>query len=319
MAWQNPTMLAERIAAYIRGETGDSFDELALAVFRSQYERIASFRTLCDQRGATPGRVAGWRDVPVAAPPAAGGTEPGAAEPPAEPDHLDLHHTVIDRSFPAACLGGMGRPPVLSLIPPGEDASDRGLGFMADRVLRVWAAPDSGVAMARRGVEVAKARGFLAARQRDRRPTLVLATSATLARLLEALDRRGLRFRLPPGSRVVEAGGRGPSDRELLIRLAEGLAVPAESVVRAYSATGLTSRFYGGHDRRGQARPFRPIPWTRVRILDPETLAEAPAGTSGLVSVFDLANVGSAAHLLTDSVGVAAEDGFQLAGGRQPG
>ena len=52
----------------------------------------------------------------------------------------------------------------------------------------------------------------------------------------------------------------------------------------------------------------------RVRILDPATLAEAPAGTPGLISVLDLANLGSALHLLTEDLGVAEGDGFRLLG-----
>jgi hypothetical protein len=54
--------------------------------------------------------------------------------------------------------------------------------------------------------------------------------------------------------------------------------------------------------------------WVRVRILDPETLEEVPAGTPGLISVFDLANVGSAVHLLTEDLGVADGAGFRLRG-----
>jgi hypothetical protein len=52
----------------------------------------------------------------------------------------------------------------------------------------------------------------------------------------------------------------------------------------------------------------------RVRVLDPETLEEAPAGSPGLLAVFDLANLGSAVHLLTEDLGVADGDGFRLLG-----
>ena len=34
----------------------------------------------------------------------------------------------------------------------------------------------------------------------------------------------------------------------------------------------------------------------------------------GLISVFDLANVGSAVHLLTEDLGIAEGDGFRLLG-----
>ncbi|MFQ5350851.1 MAG: hypothetical protein ACE5EG_10450 [Thermoanaerobaculia bacterium] len=306
-------MLVERVAAFVRGESGESFEKLALAVFRRQYERPGPFRDLCDQRGATPERIADWRGVPALPiadlAPAAEGSQP-----------LDdttlgaLERAVIDRSFPSACLEDLDRPPVLSLIPPTETPRGCGPGSWADHVLDAWAAPDSLVGVATRGVEVAKSRSFLAARQRDRRPTLLLADGANLDRLLEALDRRGLRFRLPPGSRVAIDGGSATGGQELLARLADALAVPADGVVRQYGVGRMVSRFYAGHSRRGELRPFRPPPWARVRVLEPESLAEAPAGAAGLLSVYDLAGLGSAPHLLTGDVAVGAEDGFRLAG-----
>lgn len=310
-------MPIERIAAFIRGHSGDSFEELALEACRFEYRRSAAFRDLCDRHGAKPEQVSDWRQVPTMPVSALEGPAPSEGEPTEDGLYAEMRRTVVDQTFPAACLAGMARPPMLSLLP--EDPADRGQGSTADHVLGAWAAPDTLVAVAAHGgVELAKARSFLAGRQRDRRPTLILANTRTLEQLLGALERRGLRFRLPPGSRVVEAGAREAGSRELLSRLADLLAVPAEEVIREYGVSGLTSRFHAGHSRRGEPRPFRPPPWARVRILDRQTLAEAPPGTPGLISVFDLAGLGSAIHLLTGDLGVAGEDGFRLAGGASP-
>ena len=306
-------MPVERIAAFIRGESGQSFDELALAVFRFQYERIAPFRELCDQRGVTPEQISDWRQVPAVPASALESMRP-AGDTPADHPHPELYRTVIDHSFPATCLQEMGRPPVLSLIPSSDQLPGSSAGLLADQILRSWAAPDSQVAFSRRGVEVAKARNFLAARQRDRRPVLILASPTALAQLLEALERRGLRFRLPSGSRLLEMGPAESGGRELLTRLADGVGLPPQDVIREYGLPELTTRFYAGYSRRGEARPFRPLPWAAVRILEPETGEEAPAGATGLISVFDLANVGSVAHLLTDDLGIADQGGFHLAG-----
>ena len=57
--------------------------------------------------------------------------------------------------------------------------------------------------------------------------------------------------------------------------------------------------------------------WVRVRILDPFSLDEVASGETGLVSVFDLANLGSAVHLLTEDLGVAESGGFRLVGRAQ--
>ena len=47
-------MLSERIGAFIRGESDESFGELALAVFRWQYERSASLRALGGRNASNP-------------------------------------------------------------------------------------------------------------------------------------------------------------------------------------------------------------------------------------------------------------------------
>ena len=312
-AWQNRGMPVERIAAFVRGESEEGFDELALAAFAFQYREIEAYRAVCEDGGVTPRTVSDWRDVPLV--PARDLDRLGLAAADRPPDPA-LRRAVIDSSFAAACLAGMNRPPMLSLVPSREQAPDSRLAREAEHLLARWAAPDSRVAMARRGVEVARARSFLAARQRDRRPTLVLSAAAALEQLLGALERRGLRFRLPPGSRACIADEGDPRHRplsgELPARLAESLGLPLAAVVRQYATPGVGSRFHAGYGADAAPRPFRPQRWTRVRILDPESLSELPAGEAGLLSIFDLAGAGAALHVLTGDGAVSSGDGFHL-------
>lgn len=313
-----PAMLAERVRAFVGGASSESFDELALELFRERYRRDEAFRALCEERQATPARTTDWREIPAVPVEGRTGADPGQEGPaPGEglsPGHLELRRAVIDRSFPGACLTGLGRPPVLSLIPTDTARAEPRLAMLADRVLEAWAAPTSATAVTRRGVEAAQARSFLAARQRDRQPTLILATTATLAQLLEALVRRGLRFRLPPGSRVVEAGGADHDGRELLGRLADGLALPPQETLLAWGAAGSPTLLYARRDRRSEPRPFRTPPWVRARVLDPRTRAELPAGDEGELALFDLAAPNGGASLLTGERAIAAGDGFRLTG-----
>jgi hypothetical protein len=233
----------------------------------------------------------------------------------------DLYRAVIDASFPCFCLppGAGGRPAILSLIPTREQLPDSSLSFMADHILARYGSPESATAFGPRGVEAAKARSWLGARQREGRPVLVLATAFALAQWLDSLERLGLKFRLPAGSAVFETGGfKGRTTEvareELLGRLQGWAGVPAASVVREYGMTELTSQCYSGSLLGEDPDLFVAPHWVRVRILDPETLAEVPAGTPGLICVFDLANLGSAVHLLTEDLGVAERDGFRLLG-----
>jgi hypothetical protein len=327
-------VLDRRVAAFIADPASDDFDALALAVFAFQHERVPAYRALCDRRGVAPASVADWRRVPCvpaaafkslalhAAPPRetfrSSGTTAAARAVHHHP-FPDLYRLTIDHSFPLHCLPHpQTRPPMLSLVPARAQAPDSSLGFMVDHVLARWGGPESLVAVSTRGVELARARSWLGERQREGRPVVVLATALALAELLEALARQDLRFRLPAGSVVFETGGfkgrrRDLEPATLRLWIAERLSAPPDRVVREYGMTELTSQFYtralAGEDPEVFVAPH----WVRARVLDAETLEETASGP-GLLAVFDLANLGSAAHLLTEDLAEPAAGGFRLHG-----
>ncbi len=344
-------MLRQRIGRFISGSHPQgsseetSFDELALEAFAFQFERIAPYRRLCSGRGAVPGTVTSWREVPPV-PAAAFRALELAADPPVETFrssgttggptgeslgearsvHLqpypELYEAAIDASFPRWCLrelGADGRLPILSLVPERAALPDSSLSFMADRVLARWGSAEAVTAIGGRGVDVMRARSWAASRQRDRRPGLVFATAFALADWLAALARQDLRLRLPYGTVVFETGGfKGRTSEisrgELLALLDERLGVPPAAVVREYGMTELSSQCYTEALAGGDGDLFVAPPWVRVRILDPATLAEQPPGAPGLISVLDLANLGSAVHVLTEDLGLADGADFRLLG-----
>ena len=323
-----PSVILDRISRFVSDPQSASFDELALEAFAFQFDRIEPYRRMCEGRGMLPGTVTDWRQVPPV-PTAAFKSLTLAAEPAKEVfrssgttgearsvhhhPYPDLYRLTIDASFPRYCLPLGGRTPMLSLIPTREQLPDSSLSFMIDHVLSKWGTPESATAFGSRGVEVAKARSWAGSRQREGKPVLILATAFALAQLLDGLERMGLRFRLPPGSAVFETGGfkgrtQELSREELVERVATWLGVG--SIVREYGMTELTSQCYTGEDPGLFLAPS----WVRVRVLDPATLEEAPVGTPGLIAVFDLANLGSAVHVLTEDLGVAEGAGFRLLG-----
>lgn len=335
---QSRAMIVERIARFVTEPGSASFEELALAAFAYQYEHVEPFRRLCQGRGLSPAGVGDWRQVPAVPTAAFKAGLPLAAAPAQEVFRSsgttageetrsvhhhpfpDLYRLTIDASFPRFCLPAAPPVPMLSLVPSREELPDSSLSFMLDHVLRRFGDPaKSANVSGRRGVEVMPARSWAGARQREGRPVLVLATAIALAQWLEALKRQDLRFRLPAGSAVFETGGFKGRETELsrddlAASLAERLHVQPEAVVREYGMTELTSQCYGRALAGGDPDLFVAPHWMRFRVLDPETLAEAPAGTPGLLAFFDLANVGSAVHVLTEDLGVAEGDGFRLLG-----
>lgn len=320
----NETHLEREIAEFVREPGSGDFDDLARRVFTYQYERLPPFRELCLERGTTPESVGDWRQVP-ALPTQALETAELAAAPAVEdrsvhhPAFPGIYRAVIEATFPHALLPRLQQPPMLALAPALADAPDSSLSFMLDHVMGRFGDPTSATACGLRGVDFKKARSWLAARQRQGQPVVLLATDMALLRLLESLGRLDLRFRLAPGSRVLEAGGfKGGAKEmtrpELLALVDEHLAVPPSHVVRRYGPRELTSHFYTGALHGGDPDLFLPHPWTRVRILDPATREETAAGRPGLIAVFDLANLGSAVRVLTADLGVADSAGFRLTG-----
>lgn len=323
-----------RISEFIADPKSGDFDELALAAFAFQYDRITPYRALCERRGIAPDTLRDWRAIPpipvaafkyleLAVAPAvevfrSSGTTGGERSTHHHP-FPDLYLQTIDLSFPRFCLPAAPPLPMLSLIGERSLLPDSSLAFMIEHVLRRWGSPDSLTAFSRRGVETTKARSWLGARQRAGRPVLILATAFALVELLDALARIDLRFRLPPGSAVFETGGYKGRSREigrpqLQALVAERLGVPPERIVREYGMTELTSQFYTHALAGGDPEVFVGRHWMRARVLDPLTLAEAPAGAAGVLAILDLANLGSAVHVLTEDLAVATGDGFRLLG-----
>ena len=64
-------------------------------------------------------------------------------------------------------------------------------------------------------------------------------------------------------------------------------------------------------------RHFSFPPWARVQIISPETGREVGEGETGLIRVFDLANVFSVMAIQTEDLGVRRGDGFELIGRAQ--
>lgn len=327
-------MIVDRVAKFISDPASGDFNDLVLAAFAFQYRQIEPYRRLCQEHQVGPGKVTQWTQIPPV--PALAYKSLRLESAPAKETFRSsgttgtrrsvhyhgfpqLYRQTIDATFPRACLRDLQQPPMLSLIPARQQLPDSSLSFMVDHVLETFGAPDSRVAFARRGVDTRQARSFLAARQRDGRPLLILSTAFALVQLLEALESLDLRFRLPAGSRIFETGGfkgrrRELERSELLLRVAERLSLPPAAVVREYGMTELTSQFYTDALAGGDPDLFLPPPWVRVRALDPFTLEELAAGRTGLICILDLANLSSAIHLVTEDLGATEAGGFRLRG-----
>ena len=131
--------------------------------------------------------------------------------------------------------------------------------------------------------------------------------------------------RLPAGSRVMETGGykgrsRAIPKTELHSLITKRFGVSAAQIVCEYGMSELSSQAYDAEVRdekgeaRGSERIFRLPLWARFQVVSPETGKEVAEGATGLLRIFDLANVYSVLAIQTEDLAVRRGDGFELLG-----
>ncbi len=86
------------------------------------------------------------------------------------------------------------------------------------------------------------------------------------------------------------------------------LGVSESNIVTEYGMSELSSQAY---DRGGV---FHFPPWARARVISLETGAEVGGGETGLLQVFDLANIWSVMAVQTEDLAVRRGTGFELLG-----
>ena len=152
-------------------------------------------------------------------------------------------------------------------------------------------------------------------------PVIVFGTAFLFVHLLDQLAAQNTVVKLPVGSRVLETGGYKGRSRtlpkvELHREITRRLGVPPSHLVCEYGMSELSSQAYDTAvpARADEPRRFRFPPWARALIVSPETGSEVSDGETGLIRIYDLANVWSALAVQTEDLGVRRGDGFELLG-----
>ncbi len=323
----------------------EEFNRLALRLFALQHEAVPIYRQFCDHRKVVPDAVRHWsgipalpagafRDFEVSSIPAgertrvfhSSGTTGGAPS-------RHFHHADSMAVYEASLLpwferhffGAQSAPMTLVFLTP-EEAPQSSLAQMFKTVRRHCGAPGSvftGRLQPDGSWSLDTERTLAAAREAigANEPIGLLGTAFSFVHLLDTLLAAGKAFALPKGSRVMETGGYKGRSREvpkaelraLLTRL---LGVPDAAIVTEYGMCELSSQAYD----RVAADPSRPAgilafpPWARARIISAETGGEAEAGKTGLLRVFDLANIWSVMAVQTEDLAAGRAGGFDLLG-----
>jgi hypothetical protein len=228
------------------------------------------------------------------------------------------------------CPTSAGNWDLAILTPPPEAAPNSSLVHMFESVRRrvgAGAAQFLG-GLAAEGawtLDAVRVEAVLRAAVESERPMVMLGTAFNFVHLLDDLAARNVCLTLPPGSRVMETGGYKGRSRELAkpelhALITKHLGVPRSHIVCEYGMSELSSQAYDGvagaeyQSPEPGTRRFSFPPWTRVQIISPETGREMAEGETGLVRIFDLANVFSVLAVQTEDLAIRCGIGFELIG-----
>jgi hypothetical protein len=338
-----------------------AFNELALRLFEHQFDKNAVYRGICEQQWAIPNRVTHWQQLPAVTTSAfkevavtcfspyqamavfhtSGTTQKRAGK------HyfrtLEFYRTAMLRSFVAYCFSDRisdsefwtpndldARDAAKSIMrmfflgPTLEHFPHSSLGYMLSGIKGELGDKGSAVFFSPRGVDTESLLFALDKASEENLPVFILGTALALLECVETFQRHEVKFKLPPGSRILDTGGykgrrREISRDEFQSMLVETFGVPQEYLLNEYGMTELSSQSYESHLPKVPLHDERPNvkfvpPWVRVVAVNPEDLKILPEGEPGLLRIFDLANVDSVMAIQSEDLGRAWRDRIELLG-----
>jgi len=324
---------------------GDAaFNSLALELFGLQFRHNPPYRRLCQARGLEPGPPADWSAIPAVPAAAFKELELSCLSPEQRTAvfyssgttgqrrsrhfhnarSLALYRASLMPWFEANvmdCGRGIESCQLAILTPGPAEAPHSSLVWMFEMVRRRLGAPSSAfLGRAAQdgawGLDLEAATTALQSSVRAAKPLLLLGTAFLFLRLLDHLGEHGLRLELPAGSRAMETGGykgrsRAVPPEELRALITRRLGIPPARIIREYGMSELSSQAYAPS---GPPSAFHFPAWARAQVISPETGLEVAPGETGLLRVFDLANVFSVLAIQTEDLAVRLADGLELLG-----
>jgi phenylacetate-coenzyme A ligase PaaK-like adenylate-forming protein len=308
------------------------FNELALALFRLQFENVPAYRALCLKRNANPKH---WTEIPAVpttsfkdfeltslAPAertnvfySSGTTEQRPSRHFHNAESLAIYEASLMCWF-AECFKPSPNLRFISLTPPPHAAPNSSLVHMFGTIGTTYQTVFTGNIGDDKAwvVNQEKTTELLQMFCNQNEPVAIVGTAFGFVHLLDHLTASKQHFQLPAGSRVLETGGYKGRSRvipknKLHQLIAKQLGVSNVQIISEYGMSELSSQGYDNPQRI-----FRLPPWAHVQIISPETNKEVAIGETGLVRILDLANVYSVMAIQTEDLAIRRDNGFELLG-----
>jgi len=240
---------------------------------------------------------------------------------------LDLMRTSILHNARRSIVHDLDKPVIVRLVPSEQDAPEMVMAYGMQQIAEAFGDPElSACVVSPSGFDFARLESALDAASAAGKPAILIGGSFAFVNLCDRLEAEGKSWRLPAGSRVVDAGGFKTRSRHVDVdTLREGLqrcfGVAASHCTNLFGMTELASQLYDASDRPLgplRERPKRSLAFVEPRVLHPATLAPSASGI-GLLEVIDHAVIDRPCAVLTGDYGIACEDGVAITGRIQKG
>lgn len=302
----------------------ETFDALALEVFRYQAANNPLYARFLELLGRAPARVRSVSEIPFLpiglfknhAVQSGDWAAEAVFSSSGTTGQMPARHLVRDQAFYlenarrgfARLYGDPSEWCVLALLPSYLERSGSSLVAMADDFIRRSKYPQSGFFLH----NLDDLRAVLEQCVAEQTPTLLLGVSFALLDFAEHSP-------MPlPGVTIMETGGMKGRRQELTRPELHAALCAAFGVAGIHSEYGMTELFSQAYSRPQPGKPSRFVSADTLRsvateIYDP--LCTAAPGRSGVLNFMDLANVDTCSFIATEDVGRVFPDGtFEVLG-----
>ncbi len=295
------------------------FDDLAVSVYRYQYENNHVYRQFSDALYKNPDVVRSLEQVPYL--PVSFFKSHQVMTSVFEPDivfessgtsatvnsrHLVRDISLYEKSFVkgfSRLYGEIGEWCVIGLLPSYLEKGNSSLVYMIDKLIQLSAHPDSGFYL----YDFARLKDKLSILEAMNQKTLLVGVTYALLDFAELFQIK-LRHTV-----VMETGGMKGRRKELLRDEVHKRLCKAFEVDRIHSEYGMTELLSQAYSPGNGV--FSCPPWMKILVRDEEDPLTVSRYGKGVINVIDLANIYSCSFIATDDAGKLYDDGsFEVLG-----
>lgn len=150
--------------------------------------------------------------------------------------------------------------------------------------------------------------------EKQNRPCVLFGAAFGWVHFLDWCNENKFQFHLSPKSIVIETGGYKGKSREmerkdLHSQLSKVFHLSLNQIRSEYSMCELSSQAYSFQSGR-----FRFPPWCQHRVVYPLSSRSVSQGKSGVLEIFDPANLDSCSWIRTEDQAISWKDSFEIVG-----